>query len=156
MTNAEASTTTAERGKGERGGLVPILKGFDAIKHEFAEFKKRIDEIEKQQLQTNGKVQGVLAGAIVECPECEGLLQAEKFPKHWLKLHAPKSEPAEMTHAEFVKIFDEGYGKALEKNLKEGTIRAEDIEKHRDKLITQAIVLLAHECEKRGMCKLVK
>lgn len=79
----------AERRKGERGGLVPIMKGFDALKQEFAEVKRRMDEIEKQMSNTGGKVEGILSsGTFVECPECEGLLQAEKFPKHWLKMHS--------------------------------------------------------------------
>ena len=110
MANTDAGMPTAERGKGERGGLVPILKGFDSLKNEFAEFKKRMDVIEKQVMQTNGKVQGVLAGAIVECTECEGILQAEKFPKHWLRMHAkPKIEEKEIPikHERFVEMLEE-------------------------------------------------
>ena len=63
------------------------------MKQEFAEFKERVDEIEKQLSQTTGRVEGVLnTGALVECSACQALVRAGQFPTHWIQLHSPPPE----------------------------------------------------------------
>lgn len=135
----------AEPRKGERGGLVPVMKGFDALKKEFAELKERFEEMEKQLAGTSGKVEGVLAGALVECSECESLIQAEKYPKHWMKMHAP--EPPEISHAKMMEIFDNAVREYCNKR------QPKELDLNNPSQLTQIVGQLLHECEKAGMCK---
>jgi hypothetical protein len=81
--------------KKERGGLVPIMKGFAEIKQEFAEIKQKVAEIEQKLNATNGKVEGVLTSSLTKCPECQSYVVMKDFGEHYIKMHMHRFHESE-------------------------------------------------------------
>lgn len=78
--------------KGERGGIRPVMVAIRDLRDGMREIEDRLDEIEHGSELAQTKTNAIMAGSLIECPECESFLKPTSFPKHWMKMHQPKQE----------------------------------------------------------------
>ena len=107
------------------GGIVPIMKSIASIKVQLADLEARVSELEDGKgviERTEGRVEGLMKGfgkALVTCEDCDAVVQADKFPRHWLRLHAPTSPEKEPEKKELEKTPDKPVKKGEKGEKKE-------------------------------------